>query len=197
MLAGCDGGSDPAAVTGPTGLEGEGTLQVTVETTGRDLDETGYDIKGAFGVRHLADDDAFTLEHVPAIRQRLYIADVAFNCKVSGDVVKYVDVPADGMAQLDFPVTCFENGILRVNTTLMGTHPVMASIGVYNAVGQVVAGTGPSFNSTVSIRVPPGELTVSVGGLASYDGRRCASDSTHVQMPEAGDLLVDLNLDCR
>ena len=96
-------------------------LEVTVATTGVDIDANGYTV--AIGATSLSYSDqrtvepnaAFTLARIPAAADyRVTVNDVAANCEVAGPSTQSADLAAGGTARLRFDVACAPPMLLAV-----------------------------------------------------------------------------------
>jgi Tol biopolymer transport system component len=102
VLAACDD-DGPA---GPGTVDGEGTIHVTVTTSGAMPDPDGYvlSIEG-FDDRSVAD-GTIELADVPAGARSVELTDVAVNCAVDGDNPREVMVSPDATVTTTFGVQC-------------------------------------------------------------------------------------------
>ena len=102
VLAACED-DGPA---GPGTVDGEGTIQVTVTTSGATPDPDGYvlSIEG-LDDRSVAD-GTIDVTDVPAGVRSLELTDVAVNCDVDGDNPREVTVSPDATLTTTFGVQC-------------------------------------------------------------------------------------------
>lgn len=85
----------------------EGSLDVTVDTRGLEIDADGYllaiDGAGGYGIDT---NETVTIPDVAAGEHAVQLTGIAGNCKVGGSALRIVIVPRDGAAQARFDVVC-------------------------------------------------------------------------------------------
>lgn len=154
-------GSDPIS-------PGEGSVAVTITTTGTDQDPNGYQISvdGMASV-NVPSNGTQTLTRVPAGTRTVTVSGIASNCTLAGDNPRSVTVTRNATTQLTLAVTCNQIvGSVRVITVTTGT--------LIDPNGfQVRAGTGtssfvPSNGQIVLTNVVPGAQPVTLENVASY-----------------------------
>lgn len=106
-LAGCGGDGGPGNVpTGPTATVG--SIEITVATTGVDVDFDGYVATDGTREKQLNRDGAAELGgQNPGTRQVL-LQDVAGNCEVDGTNPRDVVVSAGAVSKVRFDISCSE-----------------------------------------------------------------------------------------
>lgn len=158
-LAAC--GSDPIS-------PGQGTVQVTVTTTGVDPDANGYQISvdGATAVT-VPSNGTQALANVPVGTRSLTVSGIASNCTLAGANPRSVTVSRGQTSNVTLSVTCTQIvGRIRVLTVTTGT--------LIDPNGfQVRAGTGasaavPANGETILSNIVPGAQPVTLENVASY-----------------------------
>jgi hypothetical protein len=154
VLAGCEDSTGPA---------GEGTIELTVVTTGGDPDLDGYQLQL---------DDRIGISLAPSSTQRyvvragqhqLEFTGVAPNCTVAGGFTRAVTVATGETISVDLAVSCKTTGI-QVSSTTSGID--FDATGYLVTVNGATKGTLAANGQTVISRLEPGEYTVGVAGLA-------------------------------
>ena len=178
-LAAC--GSDPLS-------PGEGSVEVTITTTGTDQDLNGYQISvdGIASV-NVPSNGTQTLTGVPAGTRNVTVSGIASNCTLAGDNPRAVTVTRNQTTQLTLAVTCNQIvGSVRVITVTTGT--------LIDPNGfQVRAGTGtssfvPANGQIVLNNVVPGAQPVTLENVASY----CTVSGTN---PRTTTVVADQQVD--
>jgi Tol biopolymer transport system component len=83
-----------------------GTLRVAVQTTGSDIDPSGYDIVVDGGRDAAIDPAGLTLFTVPAGPHMVSLGGVNPNCTVADPLMRTAVVPVGGLASAEFAVQC-------------------------------------------------------------------------------------------
>lgn len=161
LVAGCGDGS-----TGPK----TGILEVTIQTTGGDLDIDGFVIlvdsnRQSFTFGNTARD----IRDLTAGTHTVTLQSVAENCAVQGSLPRSVIVPADQVVTVSFEVVCVATAI-AVRTHVTGSD-IQRSY-------QLTLNGGPAGNvdadsSVVFGRLQPGSYTVAL----SAAGQNCSVTS--------------------
>jgi len=143
-----------------------GAVEVTVRTTGADLDTNGYSVAIDGGaLRVISVNDTMTLAGLSAGGHSVLLGGLASNCGTFGAAnPRPVDVVAGNTAQVAFSVTCVATtGSLMVTlaTTGQDWNPNGYSVSVDSGAGQVVAVNGAM---TVS-RLSAGGHSVALAGV--------------------------------
>ena len=118
--AGC---RDPASQSGD--VSAAGRIEVSARTSGEDLDPDGYRIILDGSPREaLSGSGRALLANIAPGRHVLELAGVASNCTVGDGKLRDVNVPAAGVATVEFEVSCaVAQGSLRVSTRTTGNLP--------------------------------------------------------------------------
>ena len=197
LLSACGGDSDPGSMLGPNPVIGYGTLHVTAETTGADLDDSGYTVVGSWGTQAIEAQGDVSIVHGPAGRQVMGVCVLALHWHVvsASGAIAVVTVPINGTASVPFHVTCLEKGSLRVHATTTGTNLppyLFAAVSVDgNFLGPLevpLNGTSPAY------RMAPGNVNVSVSAASSSNN--CTQARKQIELPPGGDVTVDVAITC-
>jgi Tol biopolymer transport system component len=125
--------------TGPA----RGTIEVTVTSTGSDVDPDGYLVTvDSRLTRHVAANAAITFADIDAGEHSLLLGSVASNCTVGDANPRSVTVLAEATVTAPFPVACTSRtGSMRItiNTTGAGLDPDGYSLRVDNGPEHSVA----------------------------------------------------------
>lgn len=92
--------------TGPGMIDGEGTIQLTVATSGATPDPDGYVLAVEGLDDRSVEDGTIDLTGVPAGVRTLELADLAANCSVDGDNPRELTISADQTTTTTFAVHC-------------------------------------------------------------------------------------------
>jgi hypothetical protein len=144
-----------------------GSLEVTTVTTGANLDPDGYTFEVDNGdAQPIGVNATVRVASLGQGSRAVRLRGASANCAIGGDNPRPVTIPAGGLAQLTFTVTCTAaTGSLRVTTATSGSPPdpdgytVSLDSGSPQAVG--VAAT------TTFEGLEPRAHTVQLGGLAA------------------------------
>ena len=141
------------------------TIQVSVQTTGGDLDIDGYEV--TIGNQHRAlGANSGTSVSAPAGSVKIELLKVADNCTVAGENPRTVEVKEGKTFPTAFAVSCVATGLM-ITTRTTGVDPP----GGYSVS---VSGSSPvaiAINGTASItRLTPGDRTV----LMTNTAENCA-----------------------
>jgi hypothetical protein len=144
-----------------------GAIEVTVSTTGVDLDPDGYlvTVNGSRS-QSIGVNASVTFTEVTAAEQTVELTGLAPNCSVGGGNPRSLTVPAGETARTAFAVTCTgTTGSISVTTSTTGVNPDPDG---YTVVISRVGGSPIGANATVVIPgLGPGEYEVTLSGLAS------------------------------
>ena len=136
LAAGCSDSTGPRT----------GAVQVTVTTTGVELDTNGYSVAIDGGTaRAVSVNATMTIAGLSAGSHSVLLAGLALNCAVAADNPRPVDVIAGDTAPVAFSVSCVATtGSLTVTIGTTGTDldPDGYSVSVDGSAGQAVAVNG-------------------------------------------------------
>src|SRR6266851_3950707 len=143
-----------------------GAVEVTVRTTGADLDTNGYSVAIDGGaLRVISVNDTMTLAGLSAGGHSVLLGGLASNCGTFGAAnPRPVDVVAGNTAQVAFSVTCVATTgslVVTLATTGQDWNPNGYGVSVDSGAGQVVAVNGAM---TVS-RLSAGGHSVALAGV--------------------------------
>ncbi|HEY0243329.1 MAG TPA: hypothetical protein VGC52_11765 [Gemmatimonadaceae bacterium] len=153
-----------AACDEPTAPPQPGTIQVSVTTSGGDLDD-GYEIIVADQHRFLGS-NAGTSFSVISGRVRVELSQIAENCTVAGENPRTVELKARQTVPVAFVVSCAATGIQVTLRTTGIDIPELVTITVDNRPPSSIAANG----SFVVGRLTPGSHTVAI---AEPEGANC------------------------
>jgi Tol biopolymer transport system component len=144
-----------------------GTLVVTTNTTGTDLDPNGYTVTLDGGITSpIAATGTVTLNNVPGGDRTVTLTGVAPNCTVTAPHPRTVTVPANNSIQTDFAIVCTNLvGSVQVTTATTGTNLDPDGYTV-TAGSQPAVAIGVNDTKTVT-GVTTGMRSVQLGGVAS------------------------------
>ncbi len=161
VVSGCEDGIAPHPM---------GRIEVTVTTSGADLDPDGYTIgldSAAAQAPVSIDGGSTTFSDVPLGQHTVWITDLAANCTVAGQTVVTVTVGSRGTAQIAFAVTCVAFGAVRVTAATSGAdldpdgYTIMVDGGV---ASQALPANGGAATFAQQL---PGMHTVEINGIAA------------------------------
>jgi Tol biopolymer transport system component len=142
---------------GPVVPPSPGTIQVSVQTTGGDLDIDGYEV--IIGNQHRSlGANSGTSVSAPAGRVTIELTRVDANCNVVGDNPRVVELEAKKTLPIQFVVTCVATG-LQITARTTGTD---TPSGYTVTVSGSFAGPIPINGSVAITRLTPGERSVLV-----------------------------------
>jgi len=152
-----------------------GAAQVTVGTSGVDLDPDGYSVRVDGGsVQPVSINGTITLSALSAGDHAVALNGVAANCEVSGDSLRTVRVSVGVTERVEFVITCAQlTGDLYVTMTTTGTNvdPDGYSVSVDGGAAQPI-----SVNDSVTVSaLSAGSHTVLLAGAAA----NCAIDGSN------------------
>lgn len=179
----------------PTAPSTEGVIQVTVSTTGSELDPDGYTVS-------LPDADdqsvgingSVSFQPVTEGDRQLTLSGIASNCSVVGSNPLSVTVVADQTVQATFNVVCVATtGSVVVSTTTTGNDPdpdgytVTVDGGSAQAIGT---------NETLTLNgVTMGDRTIELTGVA--DNCTVTPDNPRtVTVPQSAAVQTDFEITC-
>ena len=145
-----------------------GTLRITTQISGADLDEDGYviDVDG-FTSLISASGGVVTVDKIPAGFHLIVLRDIARNCSVSNGYQHWASVTAAEITEESFDVTCAAFANLRVRAVTTGVDPDP------NGYEVLVSGNGfersvrVTANGTADIpKLVAGTYTVALSGFA-------------------------------
>jgi Tol biopolymer transport system component len=181
------GGTDPRTVSVSAGETAHvdfvvtcahvtGGLQVTTVTTGADLDPDGYLLTGdSIPQQPIATNGTVTFSGLSSGTRQLVLAGIASNCTLAGSNPLAVDIPAGGVAQVTFQLTCSLTGSISVAVATAGValDPDGYAVSVHNTETQPIA-----VNGTVTFGgLVVGSYSVTLGGVAA----NCSVAGANVQ----------------
>ena len=177
-------GSNPRSVNVPlaglaavtfsvTCVQFTGSIRVTTATTGTELDPDGYVVvvdQDDYYPREgepIDRDGTLTFARVPGGEHSVSLEDVARNCLVVGSNPRAVAVAPGVETSVTFVVQCERAGHLRVITQTSGTDvdPTGYTAGIVTA--QFDTATTLLGTDTVTVALPRGDFTVTLGGLTT------------------------------
>lgn len=123
---------------------GTGSLQVTVTTTGQDIDPDGYTVTAGDSARSIPVSGQVTVGGLQEGAVAVALTGVAFNCAVAGSNPRTVTIAADSTVDAMFDVTCaFASWHTRADmpTARLGLATAVVD-GVIYAIGGYVAANG-------------------------------------------------------
>jgi hypothetical protein len=107
----------------PTG-PAPGSLEVTVATSGTNLDPNGYEIwVDSTSVRRVGANAVVTLTGVGAGAHSVSLQGIAPNCWTPAAVVPQVVIQASGTAAVQFALTCTTPNSVLIAVTTQGRNP--------------------------------------------------------------------------
>jgi hypothetical protein len=170
LAAACSDGS-----TAPTE---HGRIKVSVQTSGGDPDEDGYEVVVTSEVRQLIASPSATMI-IPGITvgtHTVALERVAPNCTVSGTQPLSVTVAAGGTTEITFVIVCVATGIEITTRTTGDDNPFGYQLAVYDQA-QIRRSSQPiGANSSLFVgRLQPGTHTVEL----QMPGNHCSVSSDH------------------
>ena len=187
-IAAACGGDEPAAPPLP------GSIQVTVATTGSDLDPDGYTITADGGASEpVGVDGSVTFSGLPPGDHNVALEGVAANCAVAGGNSRTVTVTAGQTAGAVFTITCIgTNGDLEIAAVTTGSNPDPDG---YNVSVDAGPGQALGANGTITITTAAGDHLVELSGVAT----NCAVTGDNPQMvtvPPGGTVQTTFVIEC-
>src|SRR5205085_734767 len=144
-----------------------GTIDVTVKSTGSDVDPDGYVVTvDARLTRHVEANTTTTFAGIAPGDHSVSLGNLATNCTVSDANPRGVTVVAEASVTAEFPVACISRtGSVRltINTTGSGLDPDGYRLRVDDAPERAVA----TNDVLVLVDLHEGSHTLSLGGVAS------------------------------
>lgn len=145
-----------------------GTLRIVTATSGPDQDEDGYAVAVDGGTdQPIGLSATATLANIAAGEHRVQLSGITANCSLAGANPRTVTVPAGGVADVRFQITCVARppteGTLQVNTVTTGAEPYAQSYSV-----SVDGSPGQSIGPNASLPIPglaPGVRSVGLSGV--------------------------------
>jgi hypothetical protein len=171
---------------------GTGTIDVTVRTTGTNLDPDGYTVSAGSISAPLGVNGAASLREVSPGARAVTLSGLAQNCRVTGANPVTVTVVAAGTVTVSFAVSCEALfGSLRVTAVTTGDSPDPDGYTVtVDGRSTAVATNG----SVVVLDVAPGARSVLLGGL---DARCTVTGSNPATVTVAGGQQAQLTFNVR
>lgn len=147
-----------------------GTLKVTTNTSGSDVDPDGYTLAvDARASQPMGTEGTVTLDNLVAGVHTVQLSGNESNCRIGGTNPRTVTVPDGGTVDLTFTITCTARppttGTLQVTTSTAGVSP--------DADGYIVStdgGAGQPIGVTESITIrdlTPGSHNVGLSGISA------------------------------
>ncbi|MFO7587672.1 MAG: hypothetical protein R6X22_06320 [Gemmatimonadota bacterium] len=180
--------------------ESTGSVVVTTETTGEELDPNGYLVRVVGGLPvPIGINDEVTLEGVAAGDREVKLEAFAPNCSVDGDNPKPVTVPENGSADVGFAILCSAEetppptGDLVVNVVTSGDDPDPDGYALLVDGGS--AGEVGTDGSTTIADLEGGTHTVELAGIAA----NCGVDGENpriVDVPADGTVETSFAVQC-
>ena len=201
-------GANPRMVTVPAGgtttttfavscTATSGSLTVTTNTTGSNLDPDGYTVTVDGGTSQaIATNGTVTFTGLSAGSHSVALSGVASNCTVSGANPQTVTVPSGGTASTTFSVSCAAsgggNGSLTVTTSTTGSNldPDGYTVTADGSVSQPIA-----TNGSVTFTGPAGDHSIALSGVASNCTVSGANPRT-VTVPAGGTATTTFAVTC-
>jgi len=185
LLAACsDDGTSPPAT---------GALQVTVTTTGADLDPDGYNVLVDGGsAQTVGVNGTVTFASVTAGSHEVTLQGLAANCSV-GAATQTVSVSAGEAAIVTFLVTCTQV-LVDLEIVTLTTGQAIDADGYTFAI-DAGAAQAIGVNDSLTVGASPGNRSVTLGGVAS----NCTVVGTNprpVTVPASGSARVDFIVNC-
>jgi hypothetical protein len=177
-----------ACSDGPTAPTAPGNIKVSVQTSGGDPDEDGYDVVVSSEVRQvIASQSVATITGISAGTHTLALERVAPNCTVSGTQPLSVTVPAARTVEIAFVIVCVATGIEVTTRTTGDDNPFGYQLVVYDQAlnGQSSQHIGAN-SSLVVGRLQPGTHTVAL----QMPGDQCSVSSNHPVRVEVSNRTV-------
>ena len=164
-IAGC--ASEPTVPPRP------GTIQVSVQTTGGDLDTDGYEVTVGNQQRALGTNSGSSFS-APAGSVRVELLRIADNCVVAGENPRTVEVQEGKTFPIAFAVSCVATGLLITTRTTGADPPGGYSVSVSGSIPVAIA-----INGSASItRLAAGDRTV----LLTNTAENCAVTGDNPRM---------------
>ncbi|MGD8427501.1 MAG: IPT/TIG domain-containing protein [Balneolaceae bacterium] len=102
-----------------------GTLEVSVSTSGSDLDPDGYTLKLDTGeLRALSKNDTVTFKGLEAGEYEMELKDIADNCSSNGTNPRTVNISNGPKTSTSFSITCTEIGKIAYISTRTGDNEI-------------------------------------------------------------------------
>lgn len=175
-----------------------GSLFVSANTTGVDLDADGYTVTVDGGASQvIATNGSLTFTGLYASSHSVALSGVAGNCTLSEANPRTVTVSAGGTASATFAASCAPtgggSGSLTVTTTSTGSNldPDGYTVTVDGSFSQAIATT----NDSVTFTGPAGDHPVALSGLASNCTVSGANPRT-VTVPADGTATTTFSVTC-
>ena len=171
-------------------------LQVSVSTTGSELDQDGYQVSvDNDGGGWLLPNDTIIIPFVRPGPHTIALSGVAPNCAVSGEHPRTFNVVADEATYVQFDVVCHVAITLSVYVESSGGDPdpdgYVATVNGGSRIGIV---GGPSFFSGGWL-LPPGDYTVVLSDVAPHCTLSGSNTATATVVSE-GSATVSFSVTC-
>ena len=104
-LVGCSDGDYDPIITDPP--PPSGSLELTIITTGDDLDADGYTASldcGCF--ENVEVNEIATMTHVEVGSHMVLLTDIAANCELNGPNPRWVNITAEETVRITFSIAC-------------------------------------------------------------------------------------------
>jgi TolB protein len=180
LAAACSDG-----LTAPTE---RGNIKVSVETSGGDPDEDGYEVVVPSEARRFVTSQGTTvIIGISAGIHTVALERVAPNCRVSGAHPLTVTVPADQTAEIAFVIVCTATGIEVTTRTTGDDNPFGYQLAVYDLVRNIPSSRPTGANGSLVVgRLQPGTHTVDL----QMPNDHCSVSSKHPITVEVSNLTV-------
>jgi TolB protein len=180
LAAACSDG-----LTAPTE---RGNIKVSVETSGGDPDEDGYEVVVPSEARRFITSQSTTvITGISAGIHTVALERVAPNCRVSGAHPLTVTVPAGQTAEIAFVIVCTATGIEVTTRTTGDDNPFGYRLAVYDLVRNIQSSRPTGANGSLVVgRLQPGTHTVEL--QMPHD--HCSVSSKHPITVEVSNLTV-------
>jgi hypothetical protein len=177
-------------VTAPT----EGSIEVTVVTTGMDQDPDGYSLQlDGSGSQAVGLNGSVVFPNVAAGSHQVMLGGLAANCSVAATNPRAVTVVGGETASVSFAVTCVQILIDLEIVTITTGQDVDADGYTFAIDGGTPASIG--VNDSVTVSVAPGSRSVTIAGLAN-NCVLAGANPRSVTVPTSGSARAEFVVSC-
>jgi Tol biopolymer transport system component len=177
-------------VTPPT----EGSIEVTVATTGVDIDPDGYSLLLDGGsAQAVGINGTVVFSAVSAGSHEVTLQGLAGNCSVAESNPRTVSVTGGQAAQVGFTVTCVQLSTPLEVVTITTGQDIDADGYTFAIDGGTPEAIG--VNASVTVSVAPGTRSVALSGLAN-NCTVAGSNPRSVSVPTSGSAQVEFVVNC-